>query len=147
RYRTVPDRVRADSSFAMTREAWTALGVPVELAFCVRDSATDAAVISYPGPAGIVDAALEPEAWAAIAAATPLAAELEPDVEALLVHAPRGGAPACWLVPITRTFELVARLRATWQGFTGGDDARRALAAFVDELRGPCTGAAREAAR
>ena len=135
RFRTVPDRVRADPAFALTADRWAGLGVPVGLAFCVRDAARGAVTISYPGPAGVVDAELEPAAWDAIAAASALAAELEPDVEALLLRrAAAGAALTCYLVPITSAYELVARLRQTWRGWSGGADAERALDEFFAEL-------------
>jgi hypothetical protein len=135
RYRTVPERVRNDPAFAMSAARWAALGAPVALAFFVRDAA-GAVVARYPGPAGVTEAALEPDAWAAIRAATPLAGALAPDVEALLVHGDRGAPLACWLVPITAAYELCGRLRACWTGFSGGDAAQQELAAFFAELEG-----------
>jgi hypothetical protein len=132
RFRTVPDRVRVDTHFALRPEQ---LGIPVGVAFCYRDSAHDRLVACYPGPAGTVDAELRPEAWQALAAATPLAAQLEPDVEALLVHGERGRhRVTCYLVPITAAYELTGRLRKNWHGFTGGVEADRELAAFFAEL-------------
>jgi len=133
RYRTVPDRVRADRSFALTAHDWAQLGIPVGVAFCYRDAART--VICYPGPAGIVDAELDPATWDAVAGATPLAGSLEPHVEALLVRGKRGqAAMACYLVPITAAYELVGKLRASWRGFSGGDEAERELDAFFASL-------------
>jgi len=132
RYRTVPDRVRIDTGFALRPDQ---LGIPVGLAFCFRDSTVDEVIACYPGPAGIVETELVPEAWERLVAATRLATQLEPDVEALLVRSLRGGGPpSCYLVPITTAYELAARLRRTWSGFTGGDAAERELAAFFSEL-------------
>ena len=132
RFRTVPDRVRVDGGFAITPER---LGIPVGVAFCMRDSARAQHIACYPGPAGIVDAELPAEAWDALAAATPLAALLEPDVEALLVRGGRGQPRAvCYLVPITAAYDLAGRLRKSWTGFTGGVEAERELAAFFAEL-------------
>lgn len=135
KFRTVPDRVRIDASFALSPAAWTALGIPVGLAFCYRDSAHRCGVVCYPGPAGIVDAELAPEAWEAIASATVLAEMLEDDVEALLVHG-EPGAPrlTAYLVPISTAFELAGRLRTTWTGLSGGDAAKQALAALFSRI-------------
>lgn len=36
----------------------------------------------------------------------------------------------CRLVPISAAYELVARLRRNWHGFTGGEESERALEAF-----------------
>jgi hypothetical protein len=131
RYRTVPDRVRVDAACALAPEQ---LGIPVGIAFCIRDSTKDRLVAWFPGPAGVVDGELPPQAWDALAAATPLAGELEPDVEALLVRRAREGSVTCYLVPVTAAYELAGRLRETWTGFSGGDEAERALAAFFAEL-------------
>ncbi|MDB4959791.1 MAG: hypothetical protein JWO36_7360 [Myxococcales bacterium] len=135
RFRTVPDRVLGDPAFAMTTSRWVELGIPVGLAFCFFDSASGHAVISYPGPAGVTEAELEPAVWEAIVAATPLAAQLERDVEAILVHGERGAPTmACYLVPISSAYELAGRLRTCWRGFSGGDEAAREIAAFFADL-------------
>ena len=137
RFRAVPDRFQRDPEFAIAPGRWAALGIPVGLAFCFRDSVHDCGVVCYPGPAGIVDAELTPAAWDEIASATRLAAALEDDVEALLVRG-EPGAPRmmAYLVPISAAFELAGRLRATWIGFSGGDVARREIEAFFARLEG-----------
>ena len=58
----------------------------------------------------------------------------EPDVEAILIHARRGGPIDCFLVPIDACYELVARVRRSWRGFDGGDQARSEISAFFDGL-------------
>jgi hypothetical protein len=127
--------VRVERAFALTPVQWAELGIPVALAFCFRDSQRDSGVVCYPGPAGITDAELESTAWDVIAAATPLAQELEHDVEALLVHSSRGATSlACYLVPISTAYELVGRLRGSWQGFSGGTESDVELARFFTEL-------------
>ena len=51
----------------------------------------------YPSPMGPTESLLELDAWAALEAANPVLATLEPDVEALLVNrrAARGGTGSC----------------------------------------------------
>ena len=67
---------------------------------------------------------------------TPAGRRWQPDVEALLVRAERGGGgPECYLVPIDACYELVGRLRPPWRGFDGGAEAWRALDAFFDRVR------------
>lgn len=135
RFRTIPDRVRIASSFGLSPARWAELGIPVALAFCYRDSLRGAGVVCYPGPAGVTDAALEPSVWDAICDATPLAADLEPDVEALIVRGGRGvTALSCYLVPISTAYDLVGRLRRSWQGFSGGEQADAELESFFAEL-------------
>lgn len=144
RYRTVPERVLADPSFALTSQQWSALGVPVGLAFLFRDSVRGQGIVCYPGAAGVVEGELDPEVWDAVAAATPLARVLVEDVEALIVHGERGARElACYLVPISDAYELAGRLRASWQGFSGGDRARAELAAFFAGLAARAQGGRR----
>lgn len=126
KYRTVPERVRIDARLALRPER---LGIPLGIACCYRDSVRDQFVASYPGPAGLVDAALAPSAWDALTAATPLAAQLVPDVEALLLRSEHGGGVICYLVPITAAHELTSRLRT---GITGGEPAIDAFFAELD---------------
>lgn len=134
-YRTVPDRVLVDRSFAMTARQWSELGIPVRMAFVHRDSTREHPVVGYPGPAGVTDAELEPSAWRIILEATPLAHELQEDVEALLVHGGRFASRlACHLVPITTIYDLAGRLRGCWRGFSGGEEADRVLVDFFAEL-------------
>jgi hypothetical protein len=132
RFRTVPDRVIAGELAAGTNLAQ--LGIPVALAFCYVDSIRGN-IVCYPGPAGIIDAELEPATWAAIREATPLARRLEHDVEALLLHSPRGAQMVtCFLVPISSTYELSAKLRDSWRGFSGGTEAETALTEHLADL-------------
>jgi hypothetical protein len=133
--RAVPDRLLVDRAFGLTAGEWAALGVPVGLAFVVHHARSGEHAICFPGPAGVIEA--EPPAGfaTALAAATPLAALLAADVEALLVYGARGATTlACFLMPIDRAYALGGRLRQTWRGIDGGDDARRELASFLADL-------------
>jgi hypothetical protein len=66
--------------------------------------------------------------------ANPLFANLEPDVEALLVYK-RGKAYECFLAPIDACYELVGHVRMNWKGFDGGQEAWDAIDGFFDGLR------------
>jgi hypothetical protein len=135
RFRTIPDRIRIDTSFGFSAEQWAALGIPVALSVCYRDSQRNAGIVCYPGPAGIVEAELDVDTWETICMATRLAELLEDDVEALLVRTQRGShAVSCYLVPISTAYELVGRLRAVWNGFSGGERAEAELETFFAEL-------------
>ncbi len=135
RFRTVPDRVIADATFAMSAAAWSALGVPVGLAFVFYSSPLARHVVCYPGPAGVTEAEPPPGLWEALVAATPLARTLVPDVEAVLVHGERGAPQlSCFLIPIDAAYALSGRLRRCWRGFSGGDEAERELRTFFADL-------------
>ncbi|MDB4961910.1 MAG: hypothetical protein JWP01_1909 [Myxococcales bacterium] len=135
RFRTVPDRITMDKNLAMTSSEWSALGVPVGLAFVFHSTRLGRPVLCYPGPAGVTEAEAPPGVWEALLAASPAAATLEPDVEALLIRGERG-APhlQSFVIPIDAAYALAGRLRVCWRGFTGGDEAQRELDAFFAEI-------------
>jgi len=136
RYRTIPERIAVDPAFSLTQEQWAELQIPVGLAFVFFSSAAARWVALYPSPAGAMESELPLEAWRDLAAASPLVASAEPDVEALLVHGERGASTfECLLVPIDACYELVGRIRRHWRGLDGGDAVRAEIAAFFDLLR------------
>jgi hypothetical protein len=151
RFRTVPARVLYDPGLALAAPEWTALGMPVQLAFLFHSSSAKAWMATFPGAAGATEAEVAPEALGALSARTALVARAEPDVEALLVHGPRGAHRLeCLLVPITTCYDLVARVRRRWKGFDGGDEVRREIEAAMAALRArarPIDGPERRGAR
>jgi hypothetical protein len=72
-------------------------------------------------------------------------AELEQDVEALLVNRTRG-ARDHWLVPVDRCYELVGLIRKGWKGFGGGPDVWAEVDSFFERLRREATPVTREGA-
>lgn len=134
RFRALPTRVVADPAFAEDDGAWDVLGIPVSTAFFFHDSVAGGIVAFYPSPAGATESLLGDGQWAALAAASPVAAGMCPDTEAMLVRR-SGAASESYLVPIDRCYELVGLLRTTWRGFDGGQDAHDAMDAFFAALR------------
>ena len=61
-------------------------------------------------------------------------ADLEPDVEALLVNR-IDGAREYYRVPIDRCFALVGLIRTRWRGLSGGAEAWQAIHEFFAGLR------------
>ena len=86
------------------------------------------------GPAGPTESLLELDAWHEIKRANPVLAEVEPDVEALLVNRARG-ARDNYVVPIDDCYRLVALIRTHWRGFTGGSEVWDEIGGFFGELR------------
>ena len=131
RYRAVPDRYLSFPGFRLVQSDWDDLQIPVALAFLFKNTAQDRVVAFYPGPAGATESELSMAAWDRVLAANPELDVVLPDVEALLV---RGGRDrdgfTCHLVPIDACYELVGRMRSTWRGFDGGQEARAALEDF-----------------
>ncbi|MFJ9949644.1 DUF5947 family protein [Kitasatospora sp. NPDC091207] len=136
RYRGVPDRYLAEPDHRFGEEQWAALGIPVETAFLFRNSRQDRLVLLYPGPGGATESEPDEAHWQAALGDSRLAAELEPDVEALLLRHPAASPVQCFLVPIDACYELVGRLRRCWKGFDGGAEARAELDAFFARVAG-----------
>jgi len=118
-YRAVPDRYLVDPDLALSDALWDRLQVPVGMAFFFFNSTLGRIVAQYPSPAGATESLLDLSAWDAVAEASPLARELVPDVEALIVRRSREGNES-YLVPIDACYELVGRIRMHWTGFDGG---------------------------
>ncbi len=131
RYRCVPDRWLEVTDLALAPGQWEGLQLPVGIAFLFRNSTLDRVSAFYPSPAGATESLLPLEAWEEVAAASPVLASLEPDVEAVLFRV-AGDVVECFIVPIDACYELVGRLRKTWRGFDGGQEARASMAAFFD---------------
>lgn len=138
-YRRVPDRYLSDPAFRLTDAQWDALQIPVGMAFFLHNSAQGRTIACYPSPAGATESELELPDWSAGVGGSRLAAELEPDVEALLVRRQQGRPTECLLVPIDACYRLVGLVRLHWRGFDGGSDAWREIDEFLDALRDAAT--------
>ena len=88
----------------------------------------------YPSPAGATESELDLAAWAEIAAANPTLADVEPDVEAVLVRRHGDGEFTCLVVPIDACYELVGLVRQYWSGFQGGDEVWQHIDEFFARL-------------
>jgi Family of unknown function (DUF5947) len=132
-YRLVPDRRLRLDDLELTDLAWEELRLPVAMAFFIRSTAAGRVQAFYPSPMGPTESALELDAWAALEAANPILATLEPDVEALLVNRARG-ARRHWIAPIDDCYALVGVIRTYWRGLTGGAEVWREVARTFEGL-------------
>jgi hypothetical protein len=130
-YARVPDRYLVDPEFTLTDNQWDALQIPVGMAFFLHNSVRGAMVACYPSPAGATESELTLDAWATGIGASPVASQLVPDVEALLV---RREPRTCLLVPIDACYRLVGLVRLHWRGFDGGQEAWAAIDELFAEL-------------
>jgi hypothetical protein len=133
RYKLVPERRLRLDDFAMSNLAWEELRIPVDMAFLFYSSAEGRVVAYYPGPMGPTESQLQLSSWQELERANPILAEMEPDVEALLVNRVRG-ARRHWLVPLDECYSLVGAIRASWRGLTGGSEVWREIDRFFEEL-------------
>jgi hypothetical protein len=135
-YRVVPSGARLLPDFNMSDAEWEALRLPIDMAFLFHSTPERRPVALYPGPAGATESLLSLDAWEQIVASNPDLADLEPDVEALLVNR-IDGARDYYRVPIDRCFALVGLIRTRWRGLSGGAEAWQAIRNFFAELRDP----------
>jgi hypothetical protein len=133
RYRMIPGRRLRLEHFELADETWERLRLPVEMAFFFHNSPAARVMAFYPSPMGPTESRLELDAWSEIEAANPVLAGMEPDVEALLVDRSRG-AKRHWLVPIDDCYRLVAVIRTSWRGFSGGKEVWLEIERFFERL-------------
>jgi Family of unknown function (DUF5947) len=70
-----------------------------------------------------------------VVAANPVLADVEADVEAVLVRRLGDGDFCCLVVPIDACYELVGLVRQHWTGFHGGDEVWRRIDEFFAALQ------------
>ena len=133
-YRVAPADARRLVDFRMTDAEWDALRLPIDMAFLFHSTPDGRPIALYPGPAGATESLLGLDAWEELVASNPALADLEPDVEALLVNR-IDGAREYYRVPIDRCFALVGLIRTRWRGLSGGAEAWQAIHNFFAGLR------------
>ncbi len=134
KFKRVPRRVRSLPNFSLSDSEWNGLMVPINMAFFFRSSLEDRMIALYPSPAGATESLLALESWNDIVARNPVLAEMESDVEGLLVNRlgySRGySAPEYYLLPIDECYKLVGLIRMHWKGLSGGTEVWRELGEF-----------------
>lgn len=145
-FRLIPDRRLEIVDFELAEADWEELGIPVEMAFFFRPSSGEGVQAFYPSPMGATESALGLEAWERVEGANPVLAQMEPDVESLLVNRARG-ARRYWLVPIDECYRLVGLIRTRWKGLSGGKEVWVEIQRFFDELDGRSRPVGREGSR
>lgn len=139
KFKRVPRDVRFFKDFRLSDGQWEALMIPIGMAFFFQSSVQNKVVAYYPSPAGATESLLKLESWIELVEANPVLAELEPDVEALLVnrvnHAHGFHGSSCYVVPIDECYRLVGLIRTHWQGFSGGTEVWKQIDDFFASLR------------
>jgi len=138
-YKEIPQRVTVLEDFAITDAQWDGLMIPIGMAFLFRNSQAGRMVCIYPGPGGATESLLPLEFWQDIASGNAALANMEADVEALLVNrlgANRGFPEAAYyLLPIDQCYRLVGLMRTHWRGLSGGSEVWQRLSEYFAELR------------
>ena len=134
KYKRVPRGARPLADFQMTDGQWDSLLIPIGLAFFVENSAQNRIIALYPSPAGPTESMLSLEAWCEIVQENPVLAEMESDVEALLVN--RLDHPGeYYLAPIDKCYQLVGLIRSNWRGLSGGAEVWEKIRDFFGQLK------------
>ena len=134
KYRRVPQCVRYLPQLALSDAQWESLMIPINMAFFFQSSVTGKITALYPSPAGATESLLDLNAWKQIVAGNSALADMEADVEALLVNRMRDTCE-CFLLPIDECFKLVGIIRMHWKGLSGGTEVWDEIAHFFSELR------------
>ena len=134
RWKLIPRDTRPLPDFKMTDADWEALSIPINLAFFFYSTQANKIVAMYPSPTGATESLLPLASWKSLMTANPWLAQLEPDVEALLVKR-LGDEREYYLAPIDSCFELVGMIRIHWRGFTGGDKVWLEIEKFFAKLK------------
>ncbi len=133
KYRRIPRDARQLAGFQMTDAQWESLQIPIQLAFFVDSSVAGRVVARYPSPAGAIESLLTMSAWQELRTANPVLAELDRDVEALLVKR-LGHEHRYFIAPIDQCYRLTGLIRMHWHGLSGGTEVWHEIEAFFREL-------------
>jgi hypothetical protein len=133
-YRPTGVRLLWLEDFDLPEELWASLRIPIGLAFFMRSSSVGRIVGMYPSPAGATECELELSAWEDLCAANPVLADLDEDVEGLIVNR-IGGSQDFAIAPIDECYRLVGTIKAGWEGISGGGAVERIVPGFFAELR------------
>ena len=136
RWKLIPRDTRRLENFQITDNLWDALSLPINLAFFFNDSAKQGATAMYPGPTGVTESLLSLESWRVLLAQNPVLAQMQDDVEALLVNR-LGEIRDNYLAPIDRCYELAGIIRLHWRGLSGGVTVWEQIKAFFERLERP----------
>ncbi len=134
RFCLVEPRADALADFALSDADWSALRIPIDMAFLFHSSPQGCPLAIYPGPAGATESRLAPNVWSRLVAANPVLARMAPDVEALLVDRTKGKRDY-YYVSIDHCYALIGVIRTHWRGLAGGSEAWDAIAEFFAKMR------------
>jgi len=132
-------RIERLENFRISDAEWESLGIPINLAFFIKNARDGTVSARYPSPGGATESWLTRETWESLVAAHPLLQCLEPEVQALLVNrVGEGKGPTTgeyYLAPIDLCYQLVGLIRKHWRGFSGGTEVWQEVETFFSRLR------------
>jgi hypothetical protein len=133
-YRPVGSRTLWLADLELPEDVWASFQIPIGLAFFMESTVAGCVVALYPSPAGATESELHFSSWSRMVQLNPVLAELEPDVEGLIVN--RLSEPATYAIaPIDRCYALTGTIKMHWDGISGGSKVSEAVSGFFDDLR------------
>ena len=132
-YRRIPRDARALAGFTISDTEWSAMRLPIDLAFFVRDSRGERMTVFYPGPAGSTESLVDLHAWDEMVKGNAEIAAMDSDVEALLINRTRGRNDA-FVAPVDHCYRLTGIIRMYWRGLSGGDEVWHEVENFFTQL-------------
>jgi hypothetical protein len=134
RFKLVPRDSRLLQDFSMTDAQWDSFALPINLTFFYRDTTAGKMMAMYPSPAGPTESLLPSDNWKALETENPALAQMQSDVEALLVNR-IGANREYFITPIDVCYELVGLIRMHWRGLSGGEKVWAEIETFFSALR------------
>ncbi len=133
-YRPTGARTLWLEDLELPEEVWASFQIPIVLAFFMESSVAGCEVALYPSPGGATESELHFSSWSRMLELNPILADLEPDIEGLIVN--RLSEPAAYAIaPIDRCYALTGTIKVNWEGISGGTGVREAVSSFFDELQ------------
>lgn len=136
KYLRVPDSARRLNNFQISDAEWSALMLPIDLAFFQNSTRAGRVVAYYPSPAGCTESLLNLDAWRDIVEKNPELEQMLSDVETLLVNRTRQRRDY-YIAPIDQCYKLAGLVRTHWHGLSGGELVWQKIDEFFKSLDGP----------
>jgi hypothetical protein len=133
-YRPTGTRTVWLSQLELPDEVWASFQIPIGLAFFMESSTAGCVVALYPSPAGATESELHFASWNRMVELNPILANLEADVEGLIVNR-LADPPVYAIAPIDRCYELTGIVKASWEGISGGSGVEEAVRGFFAGLQ------------
>jgi hypothetical protein len=133
-YRPTGNRIVWLPSIDLPDDLWATFQIPIGLAFFLDSTTAGCVVALYPSPGGATESELHFSSWSRMVELNPALADLEPDIEALIVNR-LSDPPVYVIAPIDRCYALTGAIKASWEGLSGGTLVQEAVASFFDRLR------------
>jgi hypothetical protein len=133
-YRPVGNRTLWLPDLDLPDDVWAGFQIPIGLAFFMYSTVTACVVAMYPSPAGATESELHFDSWVRRCELNPVLAELEPDVEGLIVNR-MVDPPVYAIAPIDRCYALTGAIKVAWEGISGGTGVDHSVTRFFDHLR------------